>query len=59
MHVKPELLISLSAKKRLSLEGMSLFQKCGGERVNVKDHECNGNDLYFQYKIHCERKLLL
>jgi hypothetical protein len=29
MHVKPELLISLSAKKRLSLEGMSLFQKCG------------------------------
>jgi hypothetical protein len=34
MRVKPELLISLAAKKRLSLEGMSLFKKCGGERVN-------------------------
>jgi hypothetical protein len=58
MHVKLEILISLCAKRELSLEGMSVIQRCGVEKI-MKNHEYSANGIHFYCVIHFERMLFL
>jgi len=41
-------------KRELSLEGMSVFQRCGVEKI-IKIHEYSANGIHFYYIIHFER----
>ena len=45
-------------KRELSLEGMSVFRRCGVEKI-MKNHEYSANGLHVYYIIYFERMLFL